>query len=103
MGVGKIATQVAHASVLSADKSRQSDYLTFNKWFESGQAKVVLKVRNFQDLVALQKSAENLSLLVVFVEDNGPAQINPGVWSCICIGPAPSILVDKVTRHLKLL
>ena len=103
MAVGKIATLVAHAAVLSAEKSRQTDFPTFSRWFESGQAKVVLKVQNFEDLVALRQSAQGLSLLVVFVEDIQPVTINTGVWTCICIGPAPSTLLDRVTKHLKLL
>ncbi len=103
MKVGKIATNVAHAAVLSAEKSRQKDFATFYKWFESGQAKVILKVQNLEELTALRQRAENLSLLVVVIPDVVPTLVMTDRWICICIGPAQSILIDKITRHLKLL
>jgi PTH2 family peptidyl-tRNA hydrolase len=101
--MGKTAIQVAHAAVLSAEKSRQTDFATFSRWLDSGQAKVVLKVRSLEELVGLRQAAEELSLLVVLIEDTSPKQVVTGLWNCICIGPAQSTLIDKVTRHLKLL
>jgi peptidyl-tRNA hydrolase len=103
MGVGKTATQVAHAAVLSAEKSRQTDFATFSKWLDSGQAKVILKVRSLEELDGLRQAAEDLSLLVVLIEDTSSKQVVTGLWNCICIGPGQSALIDKVTRHLKLL
>ena len=94
---------VAHAAVLSAEKSRLTDFATFTRWLKSGQAKVILKVQSFDELVALRQTAEDLSLLVVSIEEIDPMQTATGTWTCICIGPAQSTLVDKVTSHLKLL
>ncbi|HEY8522695.1 MAG TPA: peptidyl-tRNA hydrolase, partial [Nitrososphaeraceae archaeon] len=43
MGRGKLAAQVAHASLLAVEKARSTRENWFNLWFKTGQAKVVLK------------------------------------------------------------
>jgi PTH2 family peptidyl-tRNA hydrolase len=103
MGIGKMAAQVAHAAVLGAERTKQFNQVWFHRWFESGQAKVVVKVQSFDKLIELRKVAESLSLVVVQVEDRGLTQIPAGTTTCIGIGPAPTELIDRVTSHLKLL
>src|SRR5215210_4805362 len=103
MGIGKIAAQVAHAAVMGAEKVKASRKDWFNSWFGGGQAKVVVKVKNVEELIKVRNRAEELYLPVVQVQDSGLTQIPPGTITCIGIGPAPSELVDKVTFELKLL
>ena len=103
MGIGKIAAQAAHAAVLGAEKTKERKCEWFEAWFESGQAKVVVKVTSMEELMEVRRLAENLHLPVVQVQDSGLTQIPPGTTTCIGIGPAPSELVDKVTNNLKLL
>lgn len=103
MGIGKMVTHVAHAAVLSAERTKQFNQAWLYKWFESGQTKIVVKAKSFEELVTLQKVAESLQLIVVQVEDKGLTQLPPGTTTCIGIGPAPGELIDKVTGHLKLL
>jgi peptidyl-tRNA hydrolase, PTH2 family len=103
MGIGKTAAQVAHAAVLGAERTKQFNPVWFQRWFESGQAKVVVKVQSFEELTSLRKVAEDLSLIVVQVEDRGLTQIPAGTTTCIAIGPAPAEFLDKVTSRLKLL
>jgi peptidyl-tRNA hydrolase, PTH2 family len=103
MDIGKIAAQVAHASVLGAERTKHFNHVWFHRWFESGQAKVVVKVQSYEELIALRNNAENLSLTVVQVEDRGMTQNPAGTTTCIGIGPAPTELIDRVTSHLKLL
>jgi peptidyl-tRNA hydrolase, PTH2 family len=103
MGTGKIAAQVAHAAVMGAEKVKASRKEWFNSWFGAGQAKVVVKVKNVEELIKVRNRAEELYLPVVQVQDSGLTQIPPGTITCIGIGPAPSELVDKVTFELKLL
>jgi peptidyl-tRNA hydrolase, PTH2 family len=103
MGTGKIAAQVAHAAVMGAEKVKVSRKEWFNSWFGTGQAKVVVKVKNVEELIKVKNRAEELYLPVVQVQDSGLTQIPPGTITCIGIGPAPSELVDKVTFELKLL
>jgi peptidyl-tRNA hydrolase, PTH2 family len=103
MGTGKIAAQVAHAAVMGAEKVKASRRIWFSSWFAAGQAKVVLKVKNIEELMEVGKQAEELFLPVVQVQDSGLTQIPSGTITCVGIGPAPSELVDKVTLGLKLL
>ena len=103
MGTGKIAAQVAHAAVMGAEKAKASRRNWFSSWFAAGQAKVVVKVKNIEELMEVRKQAEELFLPVVQVQDSGLTQIPSGTITCVGIGPAPSELVDKVTLGLKLL
>lgn len=103
MGTGKIAAQVAHAAVMGAEKVKASRREWFNSWFAAGQAKVVVKVKNIEELMDVRMRAEELNLPVVQVQDSGLTQIPSGTITCIGIGPAPSDLIDKVTFELKLL
>jgi len=103
MGTGKIAAQVAHAAVMGAEKVKASRRSWFSSWFAAGQAKVVVKVKNIEELMEVRKQAEELFLPVVQVQDSGLTQIPSGTITCVGIGPAPSELVDKVTLGLKLL
>ena len=103
MGTGKIAAQVAHAAVMGAEKVKTLRREWFNSWFAAGQAKVVVKVKNVEELMDVKKRAEELYLPVVQVQDSGLTQIPSGTTTCIGIGPAPSELIDKVTFELKLL
>jgi PTH2 family peptidyl-tRNA hydrolase len=103
MGTGKIAAQVAHAAVMGAEKVKTSRRDWFNAWFAAGQAKVVVKVKNIEELMMVRKRGEELYLPVVLVQDSGLTQIPSGTITCVGIGPAPSDLIDKVTFELKLL
>jgi peptidyl-tRNA hydrolase, PTH2 family len=103
MGTGKTAVQVAHAAVMGAEKVKASRREWFNSWLAAGQAKVVVKVKNIEELMDVRMRAEELNLPVVQVHDSGLTQIPTGTITCIGIGPAPSDLIDKVTFELKLL
>src|SRR5438270_8814297 len=97
MGTGKIAAQVAHASVMGAEKTKAYKREWFDAWFVGGQAKVVLKVQSMEELTEVRKRAESIKLPVVQVQDSGLTQIPPGTTTCVGIGPAPLDLINKVT------
>jgi PTH2 family peptidyl-tRNA hydrolase len=103
MGRGKLAAQVAHAAVSAAEKAHSTRQDWFNTWFSTGQAKVVVKVGSLENLIELEIHARTIGLPTVSVKDMGLTQIPPGTITCIGIGPGPTELIDKVTRHLKLL
>lgn len=103
MGVGKIAAQVAHASLIAAKKAEEKKPDWFAEWFDGGQAKVVVKVHSLDQLMEVKKYAESLKLPVSLVQDSGRTQLDPGTATCVGIGPAPEELIDKVTNNLKLL
>jgi PTH2 family peptidyl-tRNA hydrolase len=103
MGAGKIAAQVGHACVLGAEHVRRSKPEWYNEWIMAGQEKVVVKVSSLEQLDQVKKHAISLDLPWSEVTDAGHTQISPGTVTCISIGPAPEIMVDKVTKDLKLL
>lgn len=103
MGIGKIAAQVAHASVLGVEYTRSRNYSWVNNWFKTGQAKIVVKVNSLDELKKIEKHAKDLDLPVCQIQDSGLTQIEPGTITCIGIGPAPTDQLDKVTTNLKLL
>jgi PTH2 family peptidyl-tRNA hydrolase len=103
MGKGKIAVQVAHASVTTAEETRKRRPEWWKTWFEEGQCEVVVKVNSECDLDDLRKNAEDLGLVAAIIYDRGLTQVDPGTATCVGIGPAPAELVDKITGELPLL
>lgn len=103
MGIGKLAAQVAHAAVSGAEQVMTSNPSWFMKWFSSGQAKVVVKVLSLEDLHNIKQKAQTSGLPVVQIQDRGLTQLPAGTITCLGIGPAPSPLIDRITKDLKLL
>jgi len=98
LGKGKLAAQVAHASVSAADKSPWK-----KEWINLGQKKTVVKCSGEKELLDLMKRASVQNLPVALIEDAGLTQIPAGTKTCLGIGPAPVEQIDKITGKLKLL
>ncbi len=103
MGKGKLAAQVAHAAVSAAEVARREKPEWFRRWIETGQKKIVVKVRGLEELFSLRRAAEELGIPTFLVVDAGFTQLKPGTITCLGLGPAPSELLDKVTGGLPLL
>ena len=103
MGRGKLAAQVAHASVGAVLKAMKTHKEWFEKWMVEGQAKVVLRVPNESKLLEYRDKALSVGLPTELVVDRGLTQLKPGTTTCLGIGPAPSELIDVLTGTLKLL
>ncbi len=103
MGKGKLAAQVAHASLQAAEDALRTRERWFDEWKEGGQAKIVLKVGSEGELEELLKKAKTLRLPASLIQDRGLTQLEPGTTTSLAVGPAPDELVDKVTGKLKLL
>jgi peptidyl-tRNA hydrolase, PTH2 family len=103
MGKGKVAAQVAHASLSAAEAAQQRRSDWYGTWKAEGQAKIVLKVDSEAGLLELFRKAKSGGLPASLVEDRGLTQIEPGTVTCIGIGPGPDSEVDAVTGTLKLL
>ena len=97
---GKLAVQVAHASLLSYEKASED---ARNAWKRQGQKKVVLKVETLEELLELAAEAENAGLPHALVQDAGLTEIPAGTVTALGIGPAPSAEIDRLTGRLKLL
>jgi PTH2 family peptidyl-tRNA hydrolase len=103
MGKGKIAVQVGHATITSAETTRKRHPDWWNNWFNEGQRKVVVKVNSESDLDQLRRKAEEMGIAAEIIHDSGLTQVEPGTSTCVGIGPAPAELVDKITGDLPLL
>ena len=103
MGKGKLAAQVAHASLSAAEEARERKPDWFEQWRGEGQKKVVVKVQSEEDLRQLFRRAKNSRLPASLIEDAGLTQLDPGTATCLGVGPAPDERVDEITGQLKLM
>jgi PTH2 family peptidyl-tRNA hydrolase len=103
MSPGKLAVQVAHGSVGSAEKARRERRDWFRAWLAEGQKKVVVRVMDESELRELREQADKTGLPHELVQDAGLTELPPGTATVLAIGPAPNELVDKLTRDLLLL
>lgn len=97
---GKLASQVAHASVGAYKKSlpqiRQG-------WEDEGEKKVVVKVEDLKELIRIFNEAKKSKLPCVLIKDAGRTHIPPGTVTAVGIGPADEKDIDKITGKLKIL
>ena len=99
MGKGKIAAQASHASVSVLDKV---DDDVLEEWKNAGMKKVVLKVKNMEELLTLFEKAKRL-FPCALITDAGKTQIEPGSKTCFACGPAEENDAQKIFKDLKLL
>lgn len=99
MSPGKLAAQVAHASI-SAYRDARADAI--HEWVCTGMTKIVLQVSDEQSLLNLQKAAIKAKLPNGLVCDEGRTELKPNTYTCLGIGPANEKDIDKLTGSLKL-
>ena len=103
MGKGKVAAQVAHASLAAAEAAQRMTPEWYDGWKEEGQAKIVLKVNSETALSDLFQKAKSAGLPATLIQDRGLTQIEPGTVTCLGVGPGPDAEIDRITGKLKLL
>jgi PTH2 family peptidyl-tRNA hydrolase len=99
MGEGKLAAQVAHASLSAYE---DADAKSRKAWKGDGQKKIVLQANSERELFELADKAEREGLPNAIVRDAGHTQLEPGTVTALAIGPGEENLVDKVTGDLSL-
>ena len=99
MGTGKLAAQVAHASLSAYEKADDS---TRRQWKAGGQKKIVLKGSGERELHELSAIADHEGLPNAVVSDAGHTQLEPGTVTTLAVGPGDEKLVDRVTGELSL-
>ena len=97
---GKLAAQVAHASVACYSKT---GILKRKRWKALGMKKVVLKVANLDELRIYAAKAKNERLVSSMIADAGKTTVEPGTVTCLGIGPDKDELIDSITGNLKIL
>ena len=100
MGTGKLAAQVAHASLSAYEDTGEG---ARREWKGGGQKKVVLKGEGESQLFELADAADREGLPYAVVRDAGHTQLDPGTVTALAVGPGPDNVVDKVTGRLSLL
>lgn len=97
---GKMAAQVAHASVEAA---LRSDKDIIKNWRDKGMKKVVLKVKNKEELFKYKEIAKSNNLKTALITDAGRTAVEPGTKTCLAIGPDEEKKIDDVTDSLKMM
>lgn len=97
---GKLAAQVAHASVSCFNKT---NFFKRKKWLATGMKKVVLKVKDLTELRKYNQYAKDAGLKTALIADAGRTTVDPGTITCLGIGPAEEDEIDAVTGNLKML
>ena len=103
MGVGKKCAQSCHASLSASDLVRTQNKIIWKNWKNSGQKKVVLKVKNLEEIQEIVNKLEKFKIPYFIVNDAGLTQLPPGTMTAVGIGPILSTEIDKITGDLKLL
>jgi PTH2 family peptidyl-tRNA hydrolase len=114
MNKGKIAGQVAHASVgvltqfmTQTLKGEINFYPTkeIKKWlFDGSFVKIIVGCDSLQELIDLKLESNEKNIVNCLITDNGTT-IFGGVptVTCLAIGPDEESKIDEITGHLKLL
>lgn len=97
---GKLAAQAAHASVEAVQKSPK---INLKKWKSEHSKKVVLKVKNLDELVKYDKKAQKIGLKTALIIDAGKTVFKDSTVTCLAIGPDEDKKIDKITGKLKIL
>ncbi|MEA3429993.1 MAG: peptidyl-tRNA hydrolase Pth2, partial [Nanoarchaeota archaeon] len=96
---GKLAAQVAHASV---DAVLKTGKLKVDAWRAEGMKKVVLKVKDKKELLDYQQLAKGEGLVAAVITDAGKTVVAPGTMTCVAIGPDREDTIDGITKDLKM-
>jgi len=100
MGTGKVAAQVAHASLAALRKVGRKDV---EEWESEGCKKIVLKVKDMGELEVLISKLRAAKISNAVIRDAGLTQVDPGEVTCVGIGPMEESELDEITKDLKLL
>jgi len=100
MPKGKLAVQVAHASVDAVLKTGKK---LVNSWKLRGMKKVCLKVDNLESLKKYIDKAKVNGITTSIITDAGKTVFSGPTITCGAIGPDFSEKIDLVTADLKIL
>jgi peptidyl-tRNA hydrolase, PTH2 family len=99
MPKGKLATQVAHASV---EATLRSDKEKIKEWRKQGMKKIILKVQDKKELLSYLQLAKDSNITTALITDAGKTYFDTHTTTCLAIGPANEDKLDNLTGDLKL-
>jgi PTH2 family peptidyl-tRNA hydrolase len=100
MPKGKLAAQASHASV---DAVLNSDKIKIERWKNQGGKKLILKVKDINELKKYFNRAKKEKLVTVIIKDAAKTFFKKSVVTCIAIGPDEDSKIDSITKELSLL
>ncbi|MCK4336227.1 MAG: peptidyl-tRNA hydrolase Pth2 [Candidatus Aenigmarchaeota archaeon] len=100
MDKGKIAAQVAHASLEAYKKADTKDVIG---WEAEGMKKVVVGVKDIKEFMKIKERVKEANIPYSVIRDAGRTQIRPGTVTAMGIGPAKEEKINRITKNLKLL
>ena len=71
-------------------------------WEWTGQAKIAVKCPTTAELLRVRAEAARRGVGFYLVQDAGHTQIAPGSRTVLALGPAPAVVLEDFTAHLKL-
>lgn len=96
---GKLAVQVAHAAIAAF---LETDNEVRMEWLRCGMPKIALKCPSHLKLTELQSSADAIPISSYLVRDAGKTILTEGTLTCLGLGPAPTVDIDRLTRGFAL-
>lgn len=90
MTSGKIAAQCGHATLGAYRRALKKKPRIVEKW-HAGEAKVALKINSEEEMLELQKKAQEAGLVWYTVTDAGRTQIASGTKTVLAIGPGKEL------------
>lgn len=97
---GKLAVQVAHASVEAVLTSKKE---IVDAWRKEGMPKIVLKVKDEKELQECVQRAQKERIITAIITDAGRTVVAPGTVTCLGVGPADEKQLDALFGTIKLL
>lgn len=94
---GKMAAQVAHASVEATLKANKN---IVSSWRNEGMKKIILKVESKEELYKYLQEAKDDGIATAIISDAGHTEIRPGTVTCLAIGPDTEKHIDLITEKL---
>lgn len=120
MSPGKLASQVAHASLGCILNKRKCHFVGVDKkvsqnfeftkdeydWIketpDSKFTKIVLRVESEEELISIYEKALSKGVNCKLIKDSGDTVFKESTITCLGIGPANSDILDNITGNLKL-
>jgi peptidyl-tRNA hydrolase, PTH2 family len=96
---GKLAAQVAHASVASLLAASREN---IQAWLNEGMPKVVVAGNDEAEVVRCYENALAAKVPAQLIRDAGRTVVASGTITCVGIGPASAEEIDNITAELRL-
>jgi PTH2 family peptidyl-tRNA hydrolase len=100
MSRGKLAAQACHASLGAYKRADERD---IREWELEGGKKVVVQVKNQEELFQVYELVKAAEIPSYLVKDAGHTELPPSTITALGIGPEKDEKIDKITQDLKLL